>query len=123
MCFKGTPSRFQSDRNEQLIAAAKQASLWDFKEVVQWAGEKGIEWFLSPAGLNRQTEKVIELVKRQIGRSFEGRKYSYDETTAILMEAVQKVNSRPPYRNPAPGKAARDEAAPGRAADGGAAPK
>ena len=102
MCFKGTPSQFQSDRNEQLVAAAKQASLWDFKEVVQWAGEKGIEWFLSPAGLNRQTEKVIELVKRQIGRSFEGRKYSYDETTAILMEAAQKVNRRPPSRNPWP---------------------
>jgi hypothetical protein len=31
---------------------------------------------------------MIELVKRQIWRSFEGRKYSYDETTAILMEAV-----------------------------------
>jgi hypothetical protein len=35
MCFKGTPSRFQSDRSEQLVEAAKQASLWDFKEVIQ----------------------------------------------------------------------------------------
>jgi hypothetical protein len=49
MCFKGTPSWFQSDRSEQLVAAAKQVSLWDFKEVIQWAGKKGIEWFLPPA--------------------------------------------------------------------------
>jgi hypothetical protein len=49
MCFKGTPSRFQSDRSELLVAAAKQASLWDFKEVIQWAGKKGIEWFVPPA--------------------------------------------------------------------------
>ncbi len=57
MCFKGTPSRFQSDRNEQLVAAAKQASLWDFKEVIQWAGKKGIEWFLPPAGLNGRRKR------------------------------------------------------------------
>ncbi len=76
MCFKGTPSRFQSDRSEQLVAAAKQASLSDFKEVIQWAGKKGIEWFVPPVGLNGQTEKMIELIKRQIWRSFEGRKYS-----------------------------------------------
>jgi hypothetical protein len=43
MCSKGTPPRFQLDRREQLVAAAKQVSLWDFKEVVQWAGKRGIE--------------------------------------------------------------------------------
>jgi hypothetical protein len=31
MCSKGTPSRFQSDRREQLVAAAKQVSLWDLR--------------------------------------------------------------------------------------------
>ncbi len=27
----------------QLVAAVKQASLWDFKEVTHWARKKGIE--------------------------------------------------------------------------------
>jgi hypothetical protein len=42
MSIRGTPTRFQSDRGEQLVAAAKQVATWDFKEVVQWAGRKGI---------------------------------------------------------------------------------
>jgi hypothetical protein len=50
MCDRGTPTRFQSDRGEQLVAAAKQVSSWDFKEVIQWAGKKGIEWTLVPTG-------------------------------------------------------------------------
>jgi hypothetical protein len=50
MCFRGTPSRLQWDRGEQLVAAAKQVSLWDFKEVIQWAGKRGIKWILAPTG-------------------------------------------------------------------------
>jgi hypothetical protein len=91
MCSKGTPSRFQLDRREQLVAAAKQVSLWNFKEVVQWAGKRGIEWILAPTGgqhFNGQTERMIRLIKRQIWRSFEGRKYSHDETITILKEAA-----------------------------------
>jgi hypothetical protein len=87
MCFRGTPSRFQSDRGEQLVPAAKQVSLWDFKEVIQWAGKRGIEWILVPTGgqhFNGQAERMIGLIKRQIWRSFEGRKYSLEETVTIL---------------------------------------
>jgi hypothetical protein len=43
MSIRGTPTRFQSDRGVKLVAAAKQVATWDFKEVVQWAGRKGIE--------------------------------------------------------------------------------
>jgi hypothetical protein len=50
MSVRGTPTRFQSDRGEQLVAAAKQVATWDFKEDVQWAGRKGIEWTLVPTG-------------------------------------------------------------------------
>jgi hypothetical protein len=50
MGLRGTPTRFQSDRGEQLVAAAKQVSTWDFKEVIQWAGKKGIKWTLVPTG-------------------------------------------------------------------------
>jgi hypothetical protein len=39
MGLRGTPTRFQSDRGEQLVAAPKQVSTWDFKEVLQWAGK------------------------------------------------------------------------------------
>jgi hypothetical protein len=105
MCSKGTPSRFQSDRREQLVAAAKQVSLWDFKEVIQWAGKRGIEWILAPTGgqhFNGQTERMIGLIKRQIWRSFEGRKYSHDKTITIIKEAAQEVNSGPLSRNPWP---------------------
>jgi hypothetical protein len=105
MCLRGTPSRFQSDRGEQLVAAAKQVTSWDFKEVTQWAGKKGIEWILVPTGgqhFNGQAERMIGLIKRQIWRSFEGRKYSHEETITILQEATQVINSRPLGRNPWP---------------------
>jgi hypothetical protein len=34
MGIRGTPTRFQSDRGEELVVAAKQVSTWDFKEVI-----------------------------------------------------------------------------------------
>jgi hypothetical protein len=43
---------------------------------MQWAGKKGIEWFLVPTGgqhFNRQAERMIRLIKKQIWRSFEGK--------------------------------------------------
>jgi transposase InsO family protein len=98
MCLRGTPSRFQSDRGEQLVAAAKQVSSWDFEEVIQWTGKKGIKWILVPTGgqhFNGQAERLIGLIKKQIWRSFEGRKYSHEETITILQEAAQVINSRP----------------------------
>jgi uncharacterized membrane protein len=42
MCLRGVPSRFQSDRGEQLVAASKQIARWNFNDVMQWAGRKGI---------------------------------------------------------------------------------
>jgi hypothetical protein len=105
MSIRGTPTRFQSDRGEQLVAAAKQVALWDFKEVVQWAGRKGIEWTLVPTGgqhFNGQAERMIGLIKQQLWRTFEGRKLSHEETITILAEAVQKINSRALTWNPRP---------------------
>jgi hypothetical protein len=102
MCLRGTPSRFQSDRGEQLVAAAKQVSSWDFKEVTQWTGKSGIEWILVPTGgqhFNGQAKRMIRLIKKQIWRSFERRKYSHEETVTILQEAAQVINSRPLGRN------------------------
>jgi hypothetical protein len=105
MCNKGTPTRFQSDRGEQLVAAAKQVSSWDFKEVIQWAGRKGIEWTLVPTGgqhFNGQAERMIGLIKKQLWRSFEGKRYSHEEIITILQEVTQVINSRPLGRNPRP---------------------
>ncbi len=105
MCDRGTPTRFQSDRGEQLVAAAKQVSSWDFKEVIQWAGKKGVEWTLVPTGgqhFNGQAERMIGLMKKQLWRLFEGRKYSHEETRTLLKEAAQSINSRPLGRNPRP---------------------
>jgi hypothetical protein len=105
MSVRGTPTRFQSDRGEQLVAAAKQVATWDFTEVVQWAGKKGIEWTLVPTGgqhFNGQAERMIGLIKQQLWRTFEGKRLSHEETTTVLAEAVHKINSRPITWNPRP---------------------
>ncbi len=105
MSVRGTPTRFQSDRGEQLVAAAKQVATWDFKEVVQWAGRKGIDWTLVPTGgqhFNGQAERMIGLIKQQLWRTFEGKRLSHEETVTVLAEAVHKINSRPLTWNPRP---------------------
>jgi hypothetical protein len=105
MSIRGTPMRFQSDRGEQLVAAAKQVATWDFKEVVRWAGRKGIEWTLVPTGgqhFNGQAERMIGLIKQQLWRTFEGKKLTHEETLTILAEVVQKINSRALTWNPRP---------------------
>jgi hypothetical protein len=105
MSVRGTPTRFQSDRGEQLVAAAKQVTAWDFTEVVQWAGRKGIEWTLVPTGgqhFNGQAERMIGLIKQQLWRTFEGKRLSHEETITVLAEAVHKINSRPITWNPRP---------------------
>jgi hypothetical protein len=87
------------------VAAAKQVATWDFKEVVQWAGRKGIEWTLVPTGgqhFNRQAERMIGLIKQQLWRTFEGKRLSHEETLTVLAEAVHKINSRPLTWNPRP---------------------
>jgi hypothetical protein len=69
------------------------------------AGKKGIKWVLVPTGgqhFNGQAERMIRLIKRQIWRSFEGKKYSHEETVTILQEAAQVINSRPLGCNPWP---------------------
>jgi hypothetical protein len=105
MGIRGMPTRLQSDRGEQLVAAAKQVSTWDFKEVIQWAGKKGIEWTLVPTGgqhFNGQAERMIGLIKKQLWQTFEGKKHSHEETLTLLVEAVHSINSRPITRNPRP---------------------
>ncbi len=44
---------------------------------------------------NRQAERMIGVLKKQIWRNFEGRKYTHEETCMILQETTQVVNSRP----------------------------
>jgi hypothetical protein len=43
---------------------------------------------------------MIRLIKKQLWKVFEGRRLSHEETTTLLAEAVQKINSRPLKRNP-----------------------
>jgi hypothetical protein len=105
MCVRGTPSRIESDRGEQLVAASKQVAGWDFDSVMQWAGRKGVEWRLMPTGgqhFNGQAERMIGLIKRQTWQSLEGRRHSHEETITILQEAAQIINSRPLTRGPWP---------------------
>jgi hypothetical protein len=73
MCARGMPSRIQSDRGEQLVAVLKQLAAWNFERVREWAGKNGIEWHLVPPGgqhFNRQAERMIGILKKQIWRSF-----------------------------------------------------
>jgi hypothetical protein len=84
MCIRGVPSRIQSDRGEQLVAASKHVSAWDPEGIREWARRKGIEWHLIPTGgqhFNGQAERMIGIIKKQIWRSSEGRKYTHEETT------------------------------------------
>jgi hypothetical protein len=48
MCLRGVPSLIQSDRGEKLVAASKQIARWNFNDVMQWAGRKGVVWVLVP---------------------------------------------------------------------------
>ncbi len=92
MCVRGTPSRIQSDREEQLVAASKQVTAWDLKGVRRWAGRKRIEWRLVTnrlAALQRPSRKndrdtqeadLAKLLRKQ--------------TATILQEAAQIINSR-----------------------------
>jgi hypothetical protein len=80
------PSRIQSDRGDQLIAASKQMKEWNFEGIQQWAGRRGIEWHLVPTGgqhLNRQAERMIDILNRQLHRSFEIKKYAHEETCTM----------------------------------------
>jgi hypothetical protein len=59
---------------------------------------RGIEWHLVPAGgqyFNGQTERNIGILKRQMQRSLEGKKYMHEVTCTLLQEAPHIVNSRP----------------------------
>jgi hypothetical protein len=72
---------------------------------VQWAGRKGIEWTLVPTGgqhFNGQAERTIGLIKKQLWKTFEGKKLTHEETLTVLAEAVQRINSRPLTWNPRP---------------------
>ncbi len=51
---------------------------------------------------NGQAERMIGLIKKQLWRTFEGKRLSHEETLTLLAEAAQKINSRPITRNPRP---------------------
>jgi hypothetical protein len=56
---------------------------WDFGRVQEWVGKNGIEWHLVPTGgqhFNGQAERMIGILKKQVHQSFEGRKYTHEET-------------------------------------------
>jgi hypothetical protein len=42
--LRGTLSRMQSDRGEQLGAASKRLEAWDFNGILKWADKRGIKW-------------------------------------------------------------------------------
>jgi hypothetical protein len=71
---------------------------WDFDGVLRWPVWKGIEWHLVPTigqHFNRQGEWMIGILKKQMQRGFEGKRYSHKEMCTLLQENAQIVNSRP----------------------------
>jgi hypothetical protein len=65
--------------------------------------ERGIEWHLVPTGgqhCNRQAERMMGILKKQVFLSFEGKKYTYEKTCNMLQEAAQIVNSCPLVAGP-----------------------
>jgi hypothetical protein len=60
MGLSGTPTRFQSDRGEQLVAAAKQVSTWNFKEVIySGPGRRASSGHQKAAVENLRREKAL----------------------------------------------------------------
>jgi hypothetical protein len=50
--------------------------MWNFNDVMQWAGRKGIEWVLVPTGgqhFNGQAERMIGLIRSRSGEILKGR--------------------------------------------------
>jgi hypothetical protein len=45
---------------------------------------------------------MIGLIKKQLWKTFEGKRLSHEETLTLLVEAVQKIKSRPITRNRRP---------------------
>ncbi len=79
------------------MAASKQLPTWDFDIVLEEAERKGIEYHLVPTGgqhLNGLAEQMIGMLKKQMHRSFEGRRYSHEEVYTFLQETAHVVNSR-----------------------------
>ena len=67
ICVRGTPGRIQSDRDTQLVAAAKQVGGWDFSEIRDWCAAKKLTWELIPTSAqhqNGQAECLIGIVKK-----------------------------------------------------------
>jgi hypothetical protein len=66
MGLRGTPTRFESDRGVQLVAAAKQVSTRDFKEVIQWAtGRSALQWTGRENDLVDQEAVVEDLLREE----------------------------------------------------------
>ncbi len=59
MSIRGTPTRFQSDRGEQLVAAAKQVATWDFKEASSGPAGKALSgrWCLQEVSTSTDRQK------------------------------------------------------------------
>ena len=56
--FRGTPSKIQSDRGTQLVAAARQVGGWDFSEIRDWCATKKFTWEPIPTGAQHQTARA-----------------------------------------------------------------
>jgi hypothetical protein len=64
---------------------------------IEQAGNTGIEWHLIPIEgqqINRQAEEMIGILKKQMLRSLETRRYSHEEICISLQETAQIVNCR-----------------------------
>jgi hypothetical protein len=100
MCVKGMSSRIQSGSGEQIVPASKQLPTWDFDIVLEEAERKGMEYHLVSTGgqhLNGLAEQMIGILKKQMLRSFEGRRYFHEEVCTLLQETAHVVNSRMLY--------------------------
>ncbi|OBQ34069.1 MAG: hypothetical protein AN484_26880 [Aphanizomenon flos-aquae WA102] len=94
----GAPSRIQSDRGDQLVAAAEQISQWDWDAMEQECSKDGVKWELVPVGAqhyNGQAERMIGLLKLILNQVLKDKRCSYGELQCILKEAAYVVNSRP----------------------------
>ena len=96
--LRGTPSRFQSDPGDQLVAAAVQLGDWDFSRILEWAAGQRCEWRKIPANsqhFNGCAEAMIRVTKKQLTDILAKRTCTAGELATIFAEVARVVNSRP----------------------------
>ena len=96
--MRGTPSQFQSDPGDQLLAAAVELGKWDFSSIHEWTAGKKTVWKKIPVDsqhFNGSAESMIRVTKLQLTSILKERKLTKGELDTVFSDVAFIINSRP----------------------------